>query len=77
MKKKSNGIRWLLINALNREQLIDFIKRKESTFDDKSLENYSSDQLRDIAQIVDLKVQNLKMEKKARQQVEKYNITSP
>ncbi|MBI4944889.1 MAG: hypothetical protein HY840_00650 [Bacteroidetes bacterium] len=57
MSKKSNGIRSILIYALTRQQLIDFIKRKDDVYQEKHLTKCSDDQLRDIAHDVDRKVQ--------------------
>ena len=57
MFKKSNGIRSELINALTREQLIRFIKWKDNVYQEKYLEEYSDNKLRDIAKTVDIKAQ--------------------
>jgi hypothetical protein len=51
--ENKRGIRWLLINAMTRDQLINFIRRKDELFRKEKLEMHTDDQLRDIAQIID------------------------
>lgn len=63
MFTKTTGIRSILIHALNRQQLIDFIKRKDETYRGKDVSEYSDIQLRDIAHVVDKKAQDKRRKK--------------
>ncbi len=48
-----NGLRWLIINGLSRQQLEKFIKQKDNSFDKKNLSNYSDTTLRKVAYKID------------------------
>jgi transcription initiation factor IIE alpha subunit len=52
---KYNGIRIILIYSLSRQQLIDFIKRKDSEYELASFAWHSDDQLRKLAILEDKK----------------------
>ena len=52
---KYNGIRIILIYSLSREQLIDFIKRKDRVYKLASFVRHSDDQLRELAILEDKK----------------------
>jgi len=54
---KYNGIRIILIYSLSRQQLIDFIKRKDSEYELASFAWHSDDQLRKLAISIDKKIQ--------------------
>ena len=49
MNNKTSGVRWLLINGLEKDQLIDFIRKKDASSQNKSLEKYSGKELRTMA----------------------------
>ena len=52
---KYNGIRIILIYSLQRKQLIDFIKRKDSSYCLASFAWHSDGQLRELAILEDKK----------------------
>ena len=51
--KKYNGVRTILIHAMEREKLIGFIKRKDSFYIGTNFAGHSDTQLRSIALQVD------------------------
>jgi hypothetical protein len=53
----NNGLRRLLLYGLTRQQLIDFIKRKDTAYGIASFAWHTDEQLRQLAISVDKKVQ--------------------
>lgn len=62
---KKNGVRWLLIAGMNREQMIAFITSKDSAYKEQGLETVPDVQLYKIAREVDQKFREQRMKKKA------------
>ena len=52
---KYNGIRIIIIYSLSRQQLIDFIKRKDMAYQLRNFAWHSDDQLRELAILEDKK----------------------
>jgi hypothetical protein len=61
----NNGLRRLLIFGLTRQQLIDFVKRKDSAYNLASFAWHTDQQLRQLAISVDKKVQADRQKKKS------------
>lgn len=51
--KGDRGVRSLLIIGMEREKLIEFIKRKDAFYSNASFEGHSTDQLRKLALCLD------------------------
>jgi hypothetical protein len=59
----NRGIRQLLIAGMTREQLIKFIRRKDSSHSETNFSGYSNEQLYQLANDVDQKSRRKKDEK--------------
>lgn len=65
MLNTRGGVRHILISGLTRNQLIDFIKRKDHTYTGHDLSSYSENGLRELAHHVDKKSQEIRRSKQS------------
>lgn len=61
-----NGLRWLLIHGLTRQQQIDFIKRRDKSYRQTNFSAQTDEQILNTALSVDKKVQADRQNKKAK-----------